>query len=123
MPNYAVDVKAFMTVRVEAPNEQAARAAAEEFVEACDPTDPFIWGYNQHRINRPIEPHKVTSANGFSVDGTSPVEQVCSECEDELNDDEKQAGICRVCEPEPEEPPLDTPSLDTSFHDNEMEIN
>lgn len=74
MRKFSVDVKAFMTVIVEAPDEQTARSVVDEFVEACDPTEAFIWGYNSRREGRPIEPHKIISANGFSVDGSSDVE-------------------------------------------------
>jgi hypothetical protein len=118
-----VDVKAFITVRVEAPNRSAARAAADEFVEACDPEDPFIHRYNSFRTVRPVEPHTVLNSGGFVVDGSSEVERVCSEC-DEIFEDPAKSPVCQSCldDREPEEPPLDTPSLDTSFHDHEMDV-
>jgi hypothetical protein len=135
MPKFSVDVKAFMTVSVEAPNKKAARAAAEEFVEACDPTDPVIHGYNSFRATRAIEPHTVLSAGGFAVDGTSDVEKLCEKCEEPLEPilASSEPELCSSCADDEicgqcHDPrcdgcvPFDTPSLDTSFHDHEMDV-
>jgi hypothetical protein len=99
MPTYSVDVKCFINIEVEAPTKKAARAAAEAWVEWLSPTDEQLEDY--------LEDHEdagITSPGGFDIDGVSEVEQ--------LDEDE----------PEDRDTPEDTPSLDTSFHDHEMDI-
>lgn len=126
MSKFSVDVKAFVRVEVEAPNADAARKAADEFIEAMDdPVTREIHHYNEFRSGRPIEPHTVLGHGGYFVDGSSDVDKACERCGEVLDDPElaeDEPELCYGCAPEEQEPPLDTPSLDTSFHDHEMDI-
>jgi hypothetical protein len=119
-----VDVKAFIRVSVEAPNAAVARKEADALVESCDPTPGFINGWNTvRRVDNPKV--RVADAGSFEVDGTSEVEKICNGCGealDEFVEGEFASGYHPDCEPEPPEPPEDTPSLDTSFHDHEMNV-
>jgi hypothetical protein len=92
MPEFRVDVKAFINVTVEAPTAQAARREAERLVEACDPTELFINGWNDtNKAERPEV--QIVETCGFAVDGTSDVE--CSECGDILYGGE---AVCECAE-------------------------
>ena len=74
MPKFTVDVKAFINVAIEAESEAAARAAADNFVEAMSPGYQYIVGYNAGgETDAPrIDPDQT---GGFSVDGQSEVEE------------------------------------------------
>jgi hypothetical protein len=92
-----VDVKAFINIEVDAKNEKQARVLADAWVESLTFDED---------IRSPIEP------GCFVVDGTSDVEdlgddEICGQCNDPR---------CDGCVP------FDTPSLDTSFHDHEMDV-
>lgn len=74
MPRYTVDVKAFITVTVEAPNENAARDAADSYVQtSCSPSpeETQAWANIMQDFENPAWP---VSAGDFSVDGFSEVE-------------------------------------------------
>lgn len=43
---FAFDVKLAAVVRVSANSEKAARAAMERVLQACEPTGPFLDGFN-----------------------------------------------------------------------------
>ena len=119
MPRYRVDVKAFISIEVTAPNVDAARSEADSLVYSCDPTPGFIKGWNDSiKLDRPGV--RIADTDGFSVDGTSEVERVCDEC-GEITDDITQSR-CWACDEDEREVPDDTPSLDTSFHDHEMNV-
>lgn len=117
MPKYSVDVKAFITIEVEAASVASARAEADRFAEGLSPNEHYVTGWNsvQKLKGGPI----LGTVGELSVDGTSEVERICEEC-GEFTDDVSQA-LHPECHDELE-PPLDTPSLDTSFHDHEMDV-
>ncbi|WP_375292139.1 hypothetical protein [Sphingomonas melonis] len=72
---FSVDVKAFISVQVEAPNEEAARKAADLFVENLSPTTHYIQGYSG-QLKEFGEPALILeTTGGFDVDGTSEVEK------------------------------------------------
>lgn len=71
MPKFNVDVKAFISVEVEAANEYEAQGRAERFVEWLSPTTEQIVDY--------LEDHPEGigfSTGSFDVDGESEVEPV-----------------------------------------------
>lgn len=76
MPKYAVDVKAFISVQVVAPNEDAARKAAELFVDNLTPSTEYIKGYaaQQTEFGEPAVIHEDTGC--FDVDGDSEVDEI-----------------------------------------------
>lgn len=80
MPTYQVDVKAFISVSVEAATEEAAREAADAFVESCLTAEYHtIIGYNEG-LDNPIG----TIVPGDCmpcVDGVSDVQMVDEEGE------------------------------------------
>lgn len=121
MAKFSVDVKAFIKVDVEAENEDEARRIADSFVENLSPADGYVGGYNQG-LALAGETARIGDAWDFSVDGYSDVERLCEECGEPFDDQSFKGKLCLYCEPGPEEPPLDTPSLDTSFHDHEMNV-
>lgn len=123
MPKFSVDVKAFIKVDVEAADAAAARTVAENFVEHLSPEAGYIGGYNEG-LSVASETAKIADAGSFDIDGTSEVERICGECGEPIDRDDRSSinpGIHDFCEPPPEVP-LDTPSLDTSFHDHEMDV-
>lgn len=74
MPRYTVDVKAFITVTVEAPDENAARDAADSYVQtSCSPSEEetCAWADVGRREGEDVWP---VSAGEFCVDGFSEVE-------------------------------------------------
>lgn len=75
MPKFAVDVKAFINIEVEAPNAKAAIAAAEDFVRSCEPTTDFRIGWNDG-AKIAGEPERIVEAGGFDIDGDSDVEEI-----------------------------------------------
>jgi hypothetical protein len=46
----------------------------------------------------------------------------CEECSAGVDKEGDLCADCKADDDEPEEAPLDTPSLDTSFHDHEMDV-
>ena len=68
---YKVDVKAFISVVVEADDEDAARSAADALVERLAPNADFIDGFNRTDSFAP----QVEETSGFDVDGESEVEE------------------------------------------------
>jgi hypothetical protein len=79
MPKYSVDVKAFISVEVEAPDEATARAAADLFVENLSPTNHYIAGYSG-QLKEFGEPAIITeNTASFDVDGESEVMEVGAE--------------------------------------------
>lgn len=78
MPKFSVDVKAFITVTVEAPNEHAARRAADLYVEtSCSPAaeETRAWAEIEKSDGAEAWP---LETGGFSVDGYSEAE-ACDE--------------------------------------------
>lgn len=114
---YRVDVSCFISVEVEGDDEESARAEANRFVEACNPTAEFIGGWNhaQRAVGGPVIG---SETNGFDIDGTSEVERLCG-CGEETH--HTSDALCWRCLEEVQVPD-DTPSLDTSFHDHEMDV-
>ncbi|MGE8141781.1 hypothetical protein ACQKOE_07385 [Novosphingobium sp. NPDC080210] len=75
MPRYTVDVKAFITVTVEAPDENAARKAADHYVEtSCSPSEDEVTAW-EIIMKDEGEPAWPVSAGEFCVDGFSEVEE------------------------------------------------
>ncbi|RIA46184.1 hypothetical protein DFR49_0717 [Hephaestia caeni] len=70
MPEHAVDVKAFITVFVDADNAVQARKRAESFVQWLSPTIEQINDYNSD--------HDAvgTETGPFAIDGESAVEEI-----------------------------------------------
>ncbi|SFJ48645.1 hypothetical protein SAMN03159338_1529 [Sphingomonas sp. NFR04] len=75
MPRYNVDVKAFISVAVEAPDEASARAAADLFVENLSPTGSYIRGYSDQLKEFGEAALVLDSTGTFDVDGESEVEE------------------------------------------------
>lgn len=71
MPKFNVDVKAFISVAIEADNEARARELADSFVESLSPSSDFICGYNGQQSEGTIDPDET---GGFDIDGVSEVE-------------------------------------------------
>lgn len=113
MPKYKVDVKAFASVEIEASSAAEARRAADGFIEALSPVQAYIDGYNGETTNR------IGNEPYLEVDGSSEVERMCDSCGETTEG--LGHSLCWECEPDTEVP-LDTPALDTSFHDHEMNV-
>lgn len=79
MPKFTVDVKAFISVHVEAPDRQAARAAADLFVENLSPTTPYIQGYSDQLKEFGEAALILDETGGFDIDGDSYVDGVTDE--------------------------------------------
>lgn len=74
MPRYLVDVKAFIQVTMEAPDEDAARAAAIDFVEgSCTPSsfETRAWADLRRDDGSTAWP---VDGGEFAVDGECEVE-------------------------------------------------
>lgn len=74
MPRYTVDVKAFITVTVEAPDENEARDAADHYVQtSCSPSEHELeaWANIMQEEGSDAWP---VSAGDFVVDGFSEVD-------------------------------------------------
>lgn len=69
MPRYHVDVKAFISVIVDAEDAAEARVRADHFVEWLSPTIEQIDDYSAD--HEPID----TDTGPFGVDGESSVEE------------------------------------------------
>lgn len=69
MPRYQVDVKAFISVIVDAEDTAEARVRADRFVEWLSPTIEQIDDYSAD--HEPID----TDTGPFGVDGESSVEE------------------------------------------------
>ena len=75
MPLYSVDVKAFISITVEADDEDAARSAADNYVEtALSPSECEIDGWNEVRQNECDDNCRIVRTGGFAVDGQSDVD-------------------------------------------------
>ena len=75
---FNVDVKAFINITVEAPNEDAARKAADEFVEqGLYASEQQVRGYNEGNASPDIS--IVPAEYSPSVDGESDVEEADDE--------------------------------------------
>lgn len=70
MPRYAVDVKAFISVIVDADDAAQVRERADDFVEWLSPTTTTIRDYNAD--HEPIDP----DTGPFGIDGESCVEGI-----------------------------------------------
>jgi hypothetical protein len=76
MPLYSVDVKCFISVTVEAEDEAAARAAADNYVEtSLSPSECEIAGWNQVRKDECNDTCRIVRTGGFDVDGESEVDE------------------------------------------------
>lgn len=84
MPKFKVDVKAFLSVTVEADDPQQARAAANLYAEFGP---EFELG----------EDVKVLEDDGWNVDGWSEVERVCAGCDTFLDHGEGTDELCFDC--------------------------
>lgn len=74
MPMFDVDVKAFISITVEADDENEARDAANHYVEtSLSPSDMEIAGWNEAQAEEGVTT-KITDAAGWGVDGESEVE-------------------------------------------------
>ncbi|WP_037500595.1 hypothetical protein [Sphingomonas jaspsi] len=123
MPKFKVDVKSFIIVEVEAPDAAAARRCADDYVETgLSPTAMEIEAWNDQDREVGDTAIVIDASGGFCVDGYSETERICEKCSDFIDHGEGSDPYCFSCTPEPEEPPLDTPSLDDSFHRNEMDV-
>lgn len=70
---YTVDIKAFISVTVEADTPQAARMCADDFVHSLSPDPAFTDGYGgKQRLQ--AKPASIVSAGEFDIDGRSDVE-------------------------------------------------
>lgn len=88
MPKFKVDVKAFMSVTVEAKTSSEARAAANLYAE-----------FGQGCIDaHPDKSVKIIDDDGWCVDGYSEVEKICPSCEENVIELDEQ--ICPECEEE-----------------------
>jgi hypothetical protein len=67
--NYTVDIKALISITVEADSPEQARDRADTFVEAISPTENEALGYSE-TIGFSISPNGV-----WTVDGKSDVEE------------------------------------------------
>jgi hypothetical protein len=75
MPLYCVDVKAFISITVEAEDEASARAAADNYVEtSLAPSPCEIDGWNQVRRDECNDPCRIVRTGGLAVDGESEVD-------------------------------------------------
>ena len=81
MPKFSVDVKAFISVQVEAPDRAAARAAADLFVENLSPTTHYIQGYSGQLKEFGELALILEETGSFDVDGESVVD---GETDDEV---------------------------------------
>ncbi|WP_048577606.1 MULTISPECIES: hypothetical protein [Sphingobium] len=70
MPRYQVDVKAFISVIVDAQDAAQAQGRADRFVEWLSPTIEQIDDYSSD--HEPID----TDTGPFDVDGESSVEEI-----------------------------------------------
>jgi hypothetical protein len=70
MAKYRVDVKAFMSVGVEADSPRQARELADAYVESHSPGHGYIDGYNTT-----LTEGRILDDYGFSVDGRSDVDE------------------------------------------------
>lgn len=70
MPRYSVDVKAFISVVVDANDAAQARERANHFVEWLSPTTTTIRDYNAD--HQPID----ADTGPFDIDGESCVEEI-----------------------------------------------
>lgn len=53
MPKFDVDIKAFLSVHVEADTQEAAEAEAKAFVEGLSPSEFYVQGWNVERCGGP----------------------------------------------------------------------
>jgi hypothetical protein len=67
MPRYAVDVKAFLNVTVNADTPAQARAIAENWVSWLSPTDEQLADYQTDHVG-------VAETGGFDIDDGTYVE-------------------------------------------------
>jgi len=78
MPKYIVDVKAFISIEVEADSEDAARSAADDYVEIClSPNEDEVNAWNQ--VQEEDDDPPILSASVWTVDGYSEVEEIDDE--------------------------------------------
>lgn len=78
MSKYTVDVKALISIEVEADNEDAARSAADDYVETClSPNEDEVNAWNQVQEEDDAPP--ILSASVWTVDGYSEVEEMGDE--------------------------------------------
>lgn len=71
MPKFDVDVKAFISITVEAENEDQAREIADNYVEASlSPAEDEVEAWNS--VSE--QSGKIVSAGDWGVDGDSDVE-------------------------------------------------
>lgn len=107
---YIVDVKAFISVTVEAEDEDTARSRADYFVESLSPTEAYIAGYNATLAEEiaagDAAPGCIVKAGEFAVDGESDCHLEEPELDDEdgrcacgapLDDGEGYDGKCGTC--------------------------
>ncbi len=73
MAKYEVDVKAFISVTVEAANENEARKAADEFVQTLEPHEHYVGGYNMEQEAQGL-PGRILTTGSFDIDGESYVD-------------------------------------------------
>lgn len=74
MPKYAVDIKAFINIEIEADNAADARAEAERLVESCEPDSNFIDGWNS--VQRQNGGALILETGCFAIDGESEVDEL-----------------------------------------------
>lgn len=72
--DFEVDVKAFISVKVKAESEEAARTAADAFVEALSPGYHYIVGFNAGGT-KDAPQIDADATGGFSIDGESEVDE------------------------------------------------
>lgn len=73
MPRFTVDVKAFIQIEVEAPDADAANAAAIEFVEGLAPDPNYTSAYRDKKIELGSDRYPV-EASGFDVERNNDVD-------------------------------------------------
>lgn len=69
MPRFRVDVKAFLSVEVDAESTEQARERADAFVDHLSPTAQEQLDYGEEFG------FAIDASGGFAVDGTSEVEE------------------------------------------------
>ena len=75
LKKFEVDVKAFISVTVEAESEEAARIAADAFAEGLSPTSDYIIGWNSGLPEDAVGRIDPDQTGEWSVDGESEVDE------------------------------------------------
>lgn len=99
MPIYTVPVTILASFDIEANDIAAAIEEARAFVDALEPSQPFIEGRNEVTSVHPMFPTRILDVSGFDCDriDEAEVEEVTEDCETCASSIETRNMPCDEC--------------------------